>query len=620
MRLLVPFLSAVAALAALSAACGGDQQEQGSEPPPPAAQSRAPAPAQEQQADAAEEPAAEDIDQQAPQQEQQQARQSAAEEPRMPTANIREGEIGEFREGVDYFPEKAVLRDVDNFTVAYHDYYKRVRVLEATPGGGPAEYVLVQRGAPDPPDIGDATVVYVPIESIFTSSTTHLPALVVADAIDRLAGVAQGDFISTEAAYARVESGDAVVFAPAYELDVEIIVASRPDVLMTSGLDDDAYDLISSAGIAVVHNADWVDSTALGRAEWAKFIALFFNAEAESEAWYADVRERYVEAKSLAAEAVNRPTVHTGVVYGGVWYASGGRSYVARLLADAGADYVWKDDETTGSIPTDLEVQLAVAGDADYWLHGGSWWADTDAAIDEEPRYGAFRSARLGNVWNNTLATNERGGNDYFETGTSRPDLVLRDLIAIFHPELLPDHRIRFYRNLAPPRGQTRQTYNERPPFVLEDGVAYYATVEMADGGAFEIELFARDAPETVNSFVFLAREGFYDGLVFHRVIDGFVAQGGDPDGDGTGGPGYAVPLEISDRRHEEGCLGLARAQDPDSGGSQFYICLDDLPFLDGQYAVFGRVVEGMEAVRAIPRGEPPARPGVIRTIVIRER
>jgi len=620
MRLLVPFLSALAAAAVLSAACGGDQQEQSSEPSPPAAQSRAAAPEQERQADAAEEPAAEAADQQEQQQEQQQASQTAADEPRAPTANIRDGAIGEFREGVDYFPEKAVLRDAENFTISYHDYYKRVLVLEATPAGGPAEYVLVQRGAPDPPDIGDATVVYVPIEHIFTSSTTHLPALVVAGAIDRLAGVAQGDFISTEAAYARVESGDAVVFAPAYEPDAEIILASRPDVLMTSGFDDDAYDLIASAGIAVVHNADWVDSTALGRAEWAKFIALFFNAEAESEAWYADVRERYVEAKALAAEAANRPTVHTGVVYGGVWYASGGRSYMARLLADAGADYVWKDDETTGSIPTDLEVQLAVAGDVDYWLHGGSWWADTDAAIAEEPRYGAFRSARLGNIWNNTLAVNQRGGNDYFETGASRPDLVLRDLIAIFHPGLLPDHQLRFYLNLAPPRGQTRQTYEERPPFILEDGVAYYATVEMADGGAFEIELFAQDAPETVNSFVFLAREGFYDGLVFHRVIDEFVAQGGDPNGDGTGGPGYSLPLEISDRRHEEGCLGLARAQDPDSGGSQFYICLADLPFLDGQYAVFGRVVEGMDAVRAIPRGEPPDQPGTIRKITIHER
>ena len=142
----------------------------------------------------------------------------------------------------------------------------------------------------------------------------------------------------------------------------------------------------------------------------------------------------------------------------------------------------------------------------------------------------------------------------------------------------------------------------------------------MEDGGIVEIELFAADAPETVNSFVFLARDGFYDGLIFHRVIDGFVAQGGDPLGTGTGGPGYTVPRELSDHRHVEGAIAMARSTDPDSAGSQFYICLDDVDFLDGEYAVFGMVRSGMETVHAIPKGEPPAQPGVIKTIRIEER
>ena len=479
---------------------------------------------------------------------------------------------------------------------------------------------MVQRGAPIPPDIGDATVVEVPIESIFTSSTTQLPALEVIGALDRLTGVSQGDFISSDAAYARVEAGDAVVFAADYSVDAEIVVANGPDVLMTSGFEDDAYDVIRSAGTVVVHNADWVDSTALGRAEWVKFIALFFNAEADAEAWYADVRQRYLDAKALAADVSNRPTVHTGVVYGGIWYASGGRSYIAKMLADAGAEYVWRDDDSAGSLETDIEVQITRARDAEYWLHAASWWPDSGAALAEDTRYVLFRSLVEGNVWNNTKAVNERGGNDVFETGAVRPDLVLRDMIAIFHPQLLPDHEIRFYVNLPPPPSAERPAYSERPEMMLEDGVAYYATFTMADGSEFEAELFAEDAPITVNSFIFLAREGFYDGLTFHRVIPGFVAQGGDPLGTGTGGPGYAIPLEISDRTHVEGALAMARANDPDSAGSQFYIALEELPFLDGEYAVFGQIVSGMDAVRAIPAGEPAAEPGVIETITITER
>ncbi len=165
-----------------------------------------------------------------------------------------------------------------------------------------------------------------------------------------------------------------------------------------------------------------------------------------------------------------------------------------------------------------------------------------------------------------------------------------------------------------------RKTYLSRPPLALNSAATYFALIEMEDGGVIEIELFADAAPETVNSFVFLARDGFYDGLTFHRVIDGFVAQGGDPLGTGTGGPGYTVPRELSDHLHVEGAISMARSADPDSAGSQFYICLADVPFLDGEYAVFGMVRSGMETVHAIPKGEPPASPGVIKTIRIEER
>ena len=218
---------------------------------------------------------------------------------------------------------------------------------------------------------------------------------------------------------------------------------------MTSGFWDDAYDIIQSAGTAIVHNADWVESSPLGRAEWVKFISLFFNREAEAEAWFEQVRADYAAARALAADVERRPTVHTGQVWGGIWYASGGRSYVAQLLADAGADYVWADDDSTGSMEHDIETQLAQANAAEFWLHAASWWSSTAAALAEDSRYGEFASLQNGNVWNPTLATNEQGGNDFFERGAVRPDLVLRDLIAILHPGLLPDHAFVYYQQLA---------------------------------------------------------------------------------------------------------------------------------------------------------------------------
>ncbi len=121
--------------------------------------------------------------------------------------------------------------------------------------------------------------------------------------------------------------------------------------------------------------------------------------------------------------------------------------------------------------------------------------------------------------------------------------------------------------------------------------------------GDIVIELFPDDAPNTVANFKKLASTGFYNGLRFHRVIPGFVAQGGDPNGDGTGGPGYKIRAEFNERKHHRGTVAMARATDPDSAGSQFYICYADLPHLDGQYTVFGRVVHSMDVVDRIRDG-----------------
>lgn len=121
--------------------------------------------------------------------------------------------------------------------------------------------------------------------------------------------------------------------------------------------------------------------------------------------------------------------------------------------------------------------------------------------------------------------------------------------------------------------------------------------------GAFIAELFA-DVPVTVKNFLDLASSGFYDGLIFHRYVPDFVIQGGDPEGTGMGGSSRTIPLEITAHKHLKGSFGMARTQDPDSASSQFYICLSDIPHLDGGYAVFGRVTEGLESVLRLRQGD----------------
>jgi cyclophilin family peptidyl-prolyl cis-trans isomerase len=152
----------------------------------------------------------------------------------------------------------------------------------------------------------------------------------------------------------------------------------------------------------------------------------------------------------------------------------------------------------------------------------------------------------------------------------------------------------------------------------------YSATFKMATGGEFVAQLFPDKAPKTVNNFVFLARNGFYDGTTFHRVIDGFMAQGGDPTGTGTGGPGYAFEDEFSDLTFDQpGLLAMANSG-PNTNGSQFFITFVPTPHLDGKHTIFGQVIEGMDVVEGITRRDPQQNPGfpgdTIETITISEQ
>ena len=128
--------------------------------------------------------------------------------------------------------------------------------------------------------------------------------------------------------------------------------------------------------------------------------------------------------------------------------------------------------------------------------------------------------------------------------------------------------------------------------------------IALEKGGEIRIEFFPEDAPKTVENFVTLAKKGFYTGLNFHRVVPDFVVQGGCPKGNGTGGPGYTIKAEFNKQKHVRGTVAMARSQHPDSAGSQFYICYGSTPHLDGQYAVFGKVVSGMELVDRIKQGD----------------
>jgi cyclophilin family peptidyl-prolyl cis-trans isomerase len=150
--------------------------------------------------------------------------------------------------------------------------------------------------------------------------------------------------------------------------------------------------------------------------------------------------------------------------------------------------------------------------------------------------------------------------------------------------------------------------WNSAPKMTIDTSKSYTATI-VTEKGNLVIELFARDVPVTVNNFVFLARQGYYDNTTFHRVIPDFMAQGGDPTGTGSGGPGYYIPLEVTAHKHVAGAISMAHATDPNTNGSQFFICYQAQPSLNGSYSVFGQLVSGMDVLLSLTPRDPTQNP-----------
>lgn len=169
-----------------------------------------------------------------------------------------------------------------------------------------------------------------------------------------------------------------------------------------------------------------------------------------------------------------------------------------------------------------------------------------------------------------------------------------------------------------------KKQYDKPGDMKIDPKKTYIVTIDTSEGKMVG-ELYPKLAPATVNSFVFLAKEKFFDGLTFHRVIKGFMLQGGDPAGNGTGGPGYALKAEFNDTKHEKGILSMARTADPDSAGSQFFIMHAAAPHLDGKYTVFGKITQGLDVIDKIANvqideRDKPTTPVIIKSITVEEK
>ncbi|MFN8439805.1 MAG: ABC transporter substrate-binding protein [Caldilineaceae bacterium] len=365
--------------------------------------------------------------------------------------NLTDGCVETYDPNVDYFPEKVTLTQTKGFAVDYHNNYKVVTVQTPWPGATEGfQYVLVQCGTPAPEGYEATQIINVPIKRIITMSTTYLPFLDKLGVLDRLVGVDDTTYVNNPTVLKMAEEGKLPSIGYGAAVNVEQVLDLAPDIVMTYGSgapDSDAHPVLLNAGVKVVINAEWMETAPLGRTEWGKFMGLFFNKEASAEALFAGTAQRYTDLVAKAKSAEQHPTVFTDSDYQGTWYVAGGKSFGAQLLADADVDYLWADDPNSASIPLAFEAVFEKAADADFWINVG-YYGDLTSLQANDSRYANFAAFKNGNVWNNNKRSNANGGNDYYESAVTEPDVVLADLIAIFHPELMPDHEFVYYQQL----------------------------------------------------------------------------------------------------------------------------------------------------------------------------
>ena len=283
---------------------------------------------------------------------------------------------------------------------------------------------------------------------IICMSSTHIAMLDAVGAVERIVGVSAIDYITNDYITTnRHRTGDV-----GYEgnIDYELVVALHPDLVLLYGLNgaSSMESKLRELRIPFAYVGDYLEESPLGKAEWIIAVGEIAGLRAEAEAIYTEIPKRYNALKERVAAAGGKaPAVMLNTPYGDAWFMAPMTSYMAQLIADAGGDYLYKKNTSTRSLPIDMEEAALLVSQADIWLNVGN--ISTLAELQRSlPRFADARCVGTGNVWNCNRRTNAAGGNDYWESGIVRPDVILSDLVKIFHPELLPDRKLYYYRHI----------------------------------------------------------------------------------------------------------------------------------------------------------------------------
>lgn len=282
-------------------------------------------------------------------------------------------------------------------------------------------------------------------KQIVCMSSSYIAMLDALGEINRIVGVSGIDYIANPYILAHKDS----IKDLGPEMNYELLISLKPDVVLLYGIGDAqtaVTDKLKELSIPYLYMGEYLEESPLGKAEWMLVLSELTDKREEGMEIFREIPKRYYTLKTLTDSVKQRPTVMFNTPWNDSWVMPSTQSYMAQLVTDAGADYIYKENTSNSSTPIGLETAYKLIQKADYWINVGM--ASTlDELKTVNPKFADAKAVREKTVYNNNLRTTPTGGNDYWESAVVRPDIVLRDLIHIFHPELVSDS-LYYYRHL----------------------------------------------------------------------------------------------------------------------------------------------------------------------------
>jgi iron complex transport system substrate-binding protein len=328
--------------------------------------------------------------------------------------------------------------------------YSILKITHPWPGNTTSfTYILQEKNGVIPDSLKQYTRISVPIQSIVVTSTTHIPALELLGVENTLVGFPNTDFISSPKTRKRIDAGKIKEVGTNETLNTEILIDMAPDAIVSFGLNNSnpTLDNLEKSGLKVLLNGDWNEQSPLGKAEWIKFFGALYGLDAKAKTIFSTIEKEYQTTLALAQKAQQKPTVLSGAMYQDQWFVPQGESWMALFLKEAQSNYLWADTKGTGSLSLPFETILEKAQKAEFWIAPGDF-SSLQEMNNSNPHYAKFKSFQNKKVYSYAIHKGAKGGILFFEWSSARPDWVLKDLIAIFHPELVPQYTPHFFEKL----------------------------------------------------------------------------------------------------------------------------------------------------------------------------